>query len=52
MANTVRRAWRWFVFPTPFLVAIVAWRKALVRKSGEKWRYLYTYRTARNSTFL
>ena len=28
MPNTVRRAWRSFVLPTPFLVAIVAWAQS------------------------
>ena len=28
MPNTLRRAWRSFVFPTPFLVAIVAWAES------------------------
>ena len=52
MPNTVRRAWRSFVFPTPFLVAIVAWAQSPSSQSDEKWRYPCTYRTARNSTFL
>ena len=36
MPNTVRRAWRSFVLPTPFLVAIVAWAQSPSSQVGRE----------------
>ena len=36
MPNTVRRAWRSFVFPTPFLVASVAWAQSPSSQVGRE----------------
>ena len=36
MPNTVRRAWRSFVLPTPFLVAIVAWAQSPSSQIGRE----------------